>query len=58
MKVKQKDILNILSPYSMEIVTPGNRLKVVRVDKFLLYCIETYKKSVKAVNIKYIVECE
>ena len=56
MKVKQKDILNIIKPYSMEVITSSNGLKVVRLDEFLAACIANYKKQLNAVNISYKVE--
>lgn len=56
MKVKQKDILKLLKPYSMEVITPGQGSKVVKIDAFLFACIENYKKSIKAVNVSYNVE--
>jgi len=58
MKVKQKDILEILKPYSMEVITPGNNSRKINVNEFLFTCIEIYKKRIKAVNVKYIVEYE
>lgn len=56
MKVKQKDILKILKPYSMEVVTSCNGSKVVKIDEFLAACIDKYKKQLNAVNVSYRVE--
>lgn len=56
MKAKQKDILKAVRPYAMEVITPGNASKVIKMDEFLFFCIEKYKRSIKAVNVKYIVE--
>lgn len=53
MKVKQKDILNVLKPYSMEVMTPCNGLKIVKMDEFLAACINQYKKQSNAVNVRY-----
>lgn len=56
MKVKQKDILNILKPYTMEVITPGKGSKVIKIDEFLSTCILQYKRQLKAINIRYNVE--
>lgn len=56
MKVKQKDILNILKPYTMEVITSGNNSKVIKIDEFLAFCIAKYKKQSNALNISYNVE--
>lgn len=58
MKVKQKDILEILKPYSMEVTTPGNISNKIRINEFLFNCIELYKKKTRAVNVKYQKESE
>ncbi|MBR1625630.1 MAG: hypothetical protein IJ681_00630 [Bacteroidales bacterium] len=55
-KVKQQEILNILKPYSMEVITPGEGCKVIKIDEFLSACILKYKHQLRAVNISYNVE--
>lgn len=56
MQVKQKDILKLLKPYTMRVITPSQGVKVVKIDEFLNFCINKYKKQLKAVNISYSVE--
>lgn len=55
MNVKQKDILNTLKPYTMQILNEQG-VKVIKMDEFLRACIETYKLKTKALNVKYNVE--
>ena len=54
-KVKQQEILNILKPYSMEVITPGEGCKVIKIDEFLRACILKYRHQLRAV-ISYSVE--
>lgn len=56
MKIKQKDILKVLKPYTMEVITSGHDVKVVRIDEFVAACIDKYKKQLNAVNVSYKVE--
>ena len=53
LKVKQKDILEILRPYTLEIVSIEHGKKTIRLDDFLAFCIDRYKKQINAVNVSY-----
>jgi len=51
-QIKQKDILNLVSDYSLQVVTPEG-IKNIELSDLFLYCIENYKKRTKSLNIKY-----
>ena len=52
LKVKQKDILNLLRPYAMSVITADGK-KTIELDYFMSVCIDKYKKGAGAVNISY-----
>lgn len=52
-KVKQKDILKVLNPYVIGVVTKEQGIRQIKLDDFFIVCLNNYKNHVNAVNVSY-----